>query len=234
MNNLLKLLTFLIFMTAFLVGTLAAQQDKGPAPQDKDGAGTPSAEVRLILDHVIAVQSDPALEGKQHRNERRIAIKKIIARNFYFDGMSQLSLGNYWDKLGKSEQSDFKNVFQDLFQDSYTKLVLDFLKREKIIYGKEEMKHGGALIRTRIARANEEIPVDYTLVQVKGKWLVQDVTIDGVSIADNYKRSFARVIQKESFKGLLQKMRIQRKAIEKSSSSESASVLDKLKSFGGA
>jgi phospholipid transport system substrate-binding protein len=64
---------------------------------------------------------------------------------------------------------------------------------------------------------NEEIPVDYSLTLVQEQWLMDDVTIDGVSIVRNYQRSFTRVIQRESYKSLLQKMRLQQQAIEKPS-----------------
>jgi phospholipid transport system substrate-binding protein len=96
-------------------------------------------------------------------------------------------------------------------------LVLDFLKREKILYTKEELNQDHALIKTTIVRMNEELPVDYSLTSVLGQWLVDDVTIDGVSIVRNYHQSFTRVIQRESYKSLLQKMRLQQQAIEKPS-----------------
>ena len=72
-----------------------------------------------------------------------------------------------------------------------------------------------SLIKTRIVRMSEEIPVEYSLAPVDGKWLVQDVKIDGISITENYRRSFARVIQRDSFRVLLDKMRLQRQAMEK-------------------
>jgi ABC-type transporter MlaC component len=41
------------------------------------------------------------------------------------------------------------------------------------------------------------------------------VAIDGVSIVQNYRKSFSRVIQQETYEGLLKKMRMQQQAIEK-------------------
>jgi phospholipid transport system substrate-binding protein len=180
-------------------------------------AETPAARVQGILEQVIAIQNDPLLQGSASRQERRTAIKKIIAQNFDFEAMAWHSLGPYWEKLNDGERVEFKALFQDLFQESYTKLVLDFLKREKVLYNKEELHEGQALIQTTLIRVNEEIPVDYSLIFVQGKWLVDDVTIDGVSIVRNYQRSFTRVIQRESYKSLLQKMRLQQQAIEKPS-----------------
>ena len=53
------------------------------------------------------------------------------------------------------------------------------------------------------------------LALVDGKWLVRDVRIDGVSIIENYQKSFSRMIKQESFDALLKKMRVQQQAIGK-------------------
>lgn len=197
----------MIVCTSLLTYSLA------PAAQE-----TPTARVKSILNEVIAVQNNPQLQGQEHRNQRRVQIKKIIAQNFYFEDMARESLGSYWGKLDAGQKKEFIGLFQDLFQDSYTKLVLDFLKREKILYQKEETKSDKAQVNTMMVRTNENIPVDYSLVLVQGKWLVRDVAIDKVSIVRNYEKSFTRTIQRESYQSLLKKMRQQQKAIEKSTS----------------
>jgi len=179
---------------------------------------TPMARVKAILDEVMSVQNNPKLQGQDNRDQRRIQIKKVIGQNFYFENMARESLGTYWEKLNANQRKEFVGLFQDLFQDSYTKLVLDFLKREKILYQNEEVKDDKALVNTTIVRMNENIPVDYSLVLVQGKWLVRDVAIDKVSIVRNYQKSFTRTIQRESYKSLLKKMRQQQRAIEKSTS----------------
>jgi phospholipid transport system substrate-binding protein len=178
-------------------------------------AETPAERVGGILGEVMAIQTNPQLEGPAFRTQRRAAIKKVIGQNFHFDAMAKKALDTYWGKLNEAERADFKGIFQELFQDSYTKLVLDFLKQGKILYIKEKLDHDQALIKTTLVRLNEDIPVDYSLALVQGHWLVEDVAIDGVSIVGNYRRSFIRVIKQESYESLLKKMRLQQNAIEK-------------------
>jgi len=163
----------------------------------------------------MAVQGDPALKGPEFRNKRREEIREIIGANFNTGHMAREALGPQWDKLDKAEQAEFSGVFEDLFQDSYSRLVLDFLGQENIVYGQPEINGNLAEIPTTIKRPNEEIPVDYSLMTTNGQWLVYDVKIDGVSIVDKYRRSFARVITRESYKALLAKMQLQQKAIQK-------------------
>lgn len=180
-------------------------------------AETPTNKVRGILNEIMAIQNNPKLEGKQNREKRRLAIKSVIAKNFNQDVMAQRALGNYWSKLNESQRTQFKKVFEDLFQDSYTRLVLNFLKQETIRYNKEQGGHEQATVSTTILRTNDKIGVDYYLGTVGQNWLVNDVTIDGVSIVGNYQNAFTRVIRSQSFESLLQKMRLQQKAVAESS-----------------
>jgi phospholipid transport system substrate-binding protein len=152
--------------------------------------------------------------GEESRETRKDAIQKIIIKGFDFPEMARDAIGPPWEKLSASERSEFSAIFRDLFVDSYSRLVLDFLKREKILYLAEEAQGDKVMVKTSIYRMNEQIPVDYRLAQMGGQWLVRDVSIDGVSIVRNYRKSFTRIIQQESFAGLMQRMRLQQKAIQ--------------------
>jgi len=187
------------------------------SPRAQGAASGPVDHVRSILNQVMAIQTNPGMEGSAHREERKKAIKAIILKNFDVNRMAKDSLGDSWQKLDDKQQAEFTSIFRDLFQDSYTRLVLDFLKKEKIRYLPEEEKDGEPLVKTIILRPNENIPVDYLLEKIKGSWLVCDVSIDGVSIVGKYQSSFNRVIKSTSYDNLLEKMRIQQKAIQETS-----------------
>ncbi len=183
-------------------------------------AGEPTEVVKKILNKVMEIQTNPEL--KKFRNKRRLAIKKIIQENFDSTLMAKNALGSYWNKLSKKQKIEFTKLFEDLFQESYTKMVLDFLKKEEIKYEKEEEKGNEAIVKTRILKMEDEIPVYYHLRKVGNKWLIFDVDIDEVSIVGNYRRAFSRIIRIASFKALMKKMRLQQKAIKKAYAEDSA------------
>jgi phospholipid transport system substrate-binding protein len=175
-------------------------------------AATPTAFVKGILDQVIAIQNDPALAGEGHKPERARAIRRVIEKNFDFPLMARNSLGPEYGRLSSAKRQEFVRVFGYLFQESYTRMVLDFLKKETIKYEKERRQGRDYRVYTIMVRTNETIPVDY-LVRPQGPgWLLYDVIVDGVSILDNYQRQFARVIKSHSFEFLLNKMKIQMRA----------------------
>jgi len=170
--------------------------------------------VKSVLDQAMDIQTRPDLKGEAYVKERTRLIRQLISGSFYAEEMAKESLKENWDKLSPGERTEFQRLFTTLFQDSYTRMVLDFLQREKVEYRQETPENKGVKVPTTIMRANEHIPVDYHLVQKSGRWLIADVDIDGVSIVENYRSTFRRVIQTSSFDNLLQKLRLQAKAVQ--------------------
>jgi phospholipid transport system substrate-binding protein len=176
-------------------------------------AETPTAFVKGILDKVMAIQNNPALAGDAKEAARAEAIRRVIRENFDFPMMAQNSLGATYGRLGGGQKKEFTDIFGYLFQDSYTRLVLNFLKRETINYQKEIPQGQKVTVKTTIMRTNETIPVDYQMHTRGSGWVLYDVSVDGVSILENYRTRFGQEIQTHGFASLLGKMRQQRKAM---------------------
>ncbi len=175
------------------------------------GAETPTAYVRGVLDKTMTVQNDASLDAKA----RSRAIHQIIAQSFDFPLMAKDTLGATYGQISAGQRQQFTHTFDYLFQDSYSRMVLNFLKRENIQYGQERQEGGGqARVDTTIVRTNDTIPVTYLMHSASGGWLLYDVVVDGVSILENYRNEFGRVIRSNSFGFLLNRMEEKRRATE--------------------
>jgi phospholipid transport system substrate-binding protein len=183
------------------------------------GAGEPTTAVKAVLDRAMEIQTRSDLSGEAKRAERVRLIRRLIADNFAFSEMARETIKDRWDHLSSGQRSEFQSLFSELFQDSYTRMVLNFLQQENIDYPGESTESAGTLVRTVIVRANEHIPVDYHMARKSGRWLIRDVDIDGVSVVENYRDTFRNVIVSSSFDGLLKKMRLQSRAIQDKGSS---------------
>ncbi len=172
----------------------------------------PGAFVKGILDEVLAIQTNPALEGAGREADRAQAIRRVIQKSFDFPYMAEQSLGAAYERLNPGQRQEFTQVFTSLFQTSYTNMVLRFLKKETVKYGKENVTGSEARVDTTLVRTNDSIKVEYLLRQKSGGWLMYDVVVDGVSILDKYKSGFAREIQTGSFDSLMDKMKTQLKS----------------------
>jgi phospholipid transport system substrate-binding protein len=173
-------------------------------------AQSPTDYVRGLLDSVMRLQNDASLSNQARAKD----IHGIIERNFDFALMAKDSLGSAYEGLSSSQRQDFTRTFSYLFQSSYTRLVLNFLKKENIQYGQASQEGERARVATTIVRPNENIPVTYLMHTSPQGWVLYDVIVDGVSILHNYQSQFGQVIKTKSFDFLLQKMEDQRRATQ--------------------
>jgi len=162
----------------------------------------------------MAIQTDPALAGPAHEAQRGRQIHQIIEKSFDFPFMARDALGSAFGQVSGGQRQEFINTFSYLFQDSYTRMVLRFLQKENITYNRESLESSKARVDTTIVRPNESIPVSYLMHQEGGGWLLYDVTVDGVSILENYRTQFAQTIKTKGFGFLLERMKTQRQALK--------------------
>ena len=99
------------------------------------------------------------------------------------------------------------SLFADLLERSYISKIETY-GGEKIEYTGERADGDLATVSTRIVTKNgTEVPVDYRLLKRGDRWLVYDVSIEGVSLVSNYRTQFNKIIQTTSYNELVSKLR---------------------------
>ncbi|MBI5213782.1 MAG: ABC transporter substrate-binding protein, partial [Nitrospirae bacterium] len=58
-----------------------------------------------------------------------------------------------------------------------------------------------------VTKRNVEIPIEYKLLKKDGKWEVYDVVVEGVSLINNYRTQFNKIIRTNSYEELVKKMK---------------------------
>ena len=171
-------------------------------------AAGPQDRVQQTLTAVSAVLHDPKLQGADGQPERRERVRTIIYDTFFFDEMARESLGPQWERLTPTQQAEFVQLFGNLFEGSYNRLVLRFLGDRHATFEAESIDGDRAVVRTRLTGGKEEgLSVEYQLASKRGRWGVVDVRIDGVSLTMNYRSQFNKIIRTSSYDTLVQKMR---------------------------
>jgi phospholipid transport system substrate-binding protein len=85
---------------------------------------------------------------------------------------------------------------------------IDSYNGEKVnIVGDKEEKDFAQVNTKIVNNKGEEFAVDYRLLPSGGDWKIYDVVIENISVVNNYRSQFNRVIAKSSFEDLLQKLR---------------------------
>ena len=139
--------------------------------------------------------------------ERRAQIRQAAESLFDFHDMARRSLGSRFDELGPGDQDEFVRLFTNLIATSYMGKV-EAYAGEPIQYVNESVDGPDARVASRLVTAKgSEVNVDYRLHRADDRWAVYDVVVDGVSLVENYRMQFSRLIQRTSFAELLKTLR---------------------------
>ncbi|HEX5530366.1 MAG TPA: ABC transporter substrate-binding protein [Methylomirabilota bacterium] len=174
----------------------------GPA-----AAGVPTDQLRGAVDRVLKTLDDPALKGEGKVADRRVAVRKIANEIFDFGEIAKRSMARHWQPLSEAQRNEFVGLFADLLERSYISKIETY-GGEKIQYTAERVDGEYATVSTRIITKNgTEVPVDYRMIKRSDRWLVYDVSIEGVSLVSNYRTQFNKIIQTSSYNELVSKLR---------------------------
>jgi phospholipid transport system substrate-binding protein len=179
-------------------------------------AGEPLEKVRQTVDEVLRILDDQALRAPERTQERRSKLRQAVFQRFGFEEMAQRALGPHWRSLKPEQQREFVALFSNLLERSYVGKIEGYGKGNKIVYVKETVdKDGYAAVQTQIVNSqNEAYDVEYRLLQRDGGWQVYDVVIEGVSLVNNYRTQFNKIILQESYDALVKKLKLKREQEE--------------------
>jgi phospholipid transport system substrate-binding protein len=185
-----------------LAGALVVGMSSAPA-----SAGVPTDQLKGAVERVLKTLEDPTLKGEARLPERRVAVRKIANEIFDFSEIAKRSMARHWQPLSEAQRTEFVGLFADLLERSYISKIETY-GGEKIQYTAERADGDLATVSTRIITKNgTEVPVDYRMIKRADRWLVYDVSIEGVSLVSNYRTQFNKIIQTTSYNELVSKLR---------------------------
>jgi len=170
-------------------------------------AGQAADQLKKTVDTVLNILNDSSLKGEAKKAERRQKLREVIYARFDFPDMAKRSLGAQWQKRSPAEQKEFTEAFTNLLEGAYLD-KLESYNGEKIRFVNDRQDQDYAEVSTKVVdKKGEEYSVDYRLHQVNGDWKVSDVVIENVSLVNNYRSQFNRVLAKSSYQELIETMK---------------------------
>ncbi len=170
-------------------------------------AGEPMDVVKQSTDRILKILKDPELKAKSKEPEKARLLRKIADERFDWEEMAKRSLAIHWGERTPQERKEFVSLFADLLDRSYMGKIEGY-KNEKIVFVKENVDADYAVVETNVVTEREvEIPINYRLHKKGSDWLVYDVSIEGVSLVNNYRTQFNNIIMSSSYQELVKRMR---------------------------
>jgi phospholipid transport system substrate-binding protein len=173
-------------------------------------AGEPLELVRTAVDKAVQILKDPKLQSQDKKKERIDGLREALNPIFDYEEMAKRALGAHWRRRTPAEQEEFVKLFRDFLEKIYSDKV-DLYGGEKVRFGREVIDKDFAQVESVVIRPKgEEIAVIYKLRQMNGQWKVYDAVVENISIVNNYRSQFDRIISSSSYEELVK--RLQEKA----------------------
>jgi phospholipid transport system substrate-binding protein len=177
------------------------------APVAPGTATGPTEQLKASIDLVLEILDDPAFKPEAKLAERRRAVRRIADEIFDFEEMAQRALGQHWRPLTTDQRKEFIPLFADLLDRAYMSTIERY-NGEPIQYTGERVEGDLAVVSTKIlTKQDQEIPVAYRMLRHGDRWLIYDVSAEGVSLVSNYRTQFNNIIRTSSYDALLKRMR---------------------------
>jgi phospholipid transport system substrate-binding protein len=169
-------------------------------------AGEPLELVRTAVEKAIKILKDPKLQSQDKKKERVDLLRETLNPIFDYEEMAKRALGPHWRRRTPAEQEEFVKLFRDFLERIYSDKI-DLYGGEKVRFGREVLDGDFAQVESAIMKPKgEEIAVTYKLRQVNGQWKVYDAVVENISIVNNYRSQFDRIISSSSYEELVKRL----------------------------
>ncbi len=122
-----------------------------------------------------------------------------------FNVISHRTIERFCQKLAEEDCQTLDAVFKRLLRISSIK-KLGRYRADRFDYLEEEIEAATATVRTIAFYKDDEVHLDYILERIDGSWMIVNYVADDVDTIRNYKKQFTRILRKESFSRLIERL----------------------------
>lgn len=140
-------------------------------------------------------------------------VKALIESTLHWPALTQATMGRRWKKLSSKQQREFSALLREMIEASYqSKLRLgrdkkDRPKKVNIKWEKAKVRGDEATAEAKVKSGRRKLYFAFELLWDKTQWRVVDVSVDEVSTVKTYRSQFRKIITKEGYAALIQRMR---------------------------
>jgi len=168
---------------------------------------------RTVVEHatqqVLNTLENNAERIKNDPEAVQALVADIVLPRFDFELMSRFVLGRYWRDASDAQREAFTQAFRDLLVRTYAR-ALDGYSGEDVRIPPQRIPDDTdrVNVQTEILQVDGPvIPVDYALFFRNAQWKVFDVTIEGVSLVQNYRAQFSDIARADGLDALIERVR---------------------------
>ena len=172
-------------------------------------AGPATDRLREFFASINVIINDPALRSDPLQKVARV--KRLVTDIADVRGAAAASLEREWDARTPAERDEFVRLFSELLERGLVARLAGAVSPVNglVMSWRGETRVGDeARVMTIVeSREGRKINVEYRMGERRGRWLVRDVVVDGVSTIENYRSQFKRLLRTGSYATLVAQLR---------------------------
>jgi phospholipid transport system substrate-binding protein len=185
----------------------AAAAPAEPAPA---GSDSPLADLKKANQQLKKSFGNKKPSWSPEADAKNSEIRKIVGSFLDFEELARRALIKHWDALSAKQRADFVKTLRELVERNYVKQLYGQPDYDLRLEREEKTASEATVWGTLHATAKGKkvtMALEYKLMRKANRWLVYDVITDELSLLENYRAEFNKIIVKEGFEGLLARMK---------------------------
>jgi len=144
--------------------------------------------------------------GHGSRNQRLESLRAVTRDLLDTRAMARSVLGEQLAQQPPAQQEEFYELFDELIVRAYLQRLL-FFRRPDFRFVREEQSGDTTTVYTKLLTRKDEFYIDYVLHRDGERWAAVDISVERISLTENYRAQFRSLLRTHSFDELLDRMR---------------------------
>lgn len=167
------------------------------------------------LEVIAVIKQDRDIQAGDRAKIYALVEEKVLT-HFDFRRMSQLAMGKNWRQATPEQQEAIIKEFRSLLVRTYA-VSLSQYRDQKIEIKPTKLDAAAkeATVKSLfLQNGREPVTVDYVMYKLPAGWKVFNITVEGVSLVENYRSTFNEQVRKSGVDGLIKTLADRNKAAE--------------------
>lgn len=190
-------------LLAAAVCALTLSLSGGPSPAATSPQGA-AQFIQWLGDQAIGTLGSAGYPLEQ----REAAVRDLMRQGFDLPFIGRFVLGRHWRTVTQDQRAQYIELFSEYILQTYSSHLGGYTGETLAITGSRAAGSKDAVVQTRIVRpSGPPIDADWRVRAKDNRYLIIDVSVEGVSMAVTQRSEFAAVIKNHGFEGLLAALR---------------------------
>lgn len=169
-------------------------------------ADTPEQTIEKASTQLINALKKEEIALKKDPKKLYNFIEKTAVPYFDFNTMSQWVMGRSWRDATPAQRTEFMGEFKKLLINAYGSALLEYTDDKVNVFAlppNAKNKNEVTVKSEIVSSSHKPVAVNYSMIKSGGKWLVYDVSIEGVSIVTSYRGEIRELVNAKGIDGMI-------------------------------